>query len=167
MSLLALLSAGCSDPTGSPLAPDKAIPQPVPHHPLPPLGQTHWVPNQLVIRLDGTWTIEQVNAACHTTTLDEMPTEDTYLVGTPSGTGLYELADYMVQFGYCMTAEPNYLLESPESEQKSWAVYEGGFDHGDYVDQGALERIGANSAHQIATGAGVLVAIVDTGIDLQ
>ena len=164
---LALLSAGCSDPTGSPLAPDKATPQPSPHVPLPPLGQVHWVPNQLVIRVDGKWTIEDVNAACHTFTLAGMPDERIYLVGTPSGTGLYELADYMVQLGYCSEAEPNYLLESPESEQKSLAFYEGGFDHGDYVDQAALERIGAVAAHQFATGSGVLVAIVDTGIDLD
>jgi subtilisin family serine protease len=164
---LALLSAGCSDPTGSPLAPDKVTPQPAPHVPLPPVGQVDWVPNQLVVQVEAKWTIEEVHAICHTYTLAAMPDERTYLVGTPSGIGLYQLAHYMVQFGYCAFAEPNYLLESPESEQKSWAIYEGGFDHGDYVDQDALERIGAVAAHQIATGAGVLVAVVDTGIDLD
>ena len=164
---LGLLSAGCSDPTGSPLAPDKVTPQPAPHVPLPPLGQVEWVPNQLVVQVEDKWTIEQVNAICHTFTLAGMPDERTYLVGTPSGMGLYELAHYMVEFGYCAFAEPNYLLESPESEQKSLAIYEGGFDHGDYVDQDALVRIGAVAAHEFATGAGVLVAVVDTGIDLD
>jgi hypothetical protein len=164
-SAFALLGGGCDTQEGSPLAPGKSIPDPVPHGTLPPHGQVGWVPNQLVIRVADGWTIEQVHKRCHTHTLAALPDGDTYLVGSPPGWPILELADYMVHAGYCYSAEPNYLLETPESEQMSLAFYEGGFGHEDYVDQGALTRVGAFMAHHVSTGAGVVVAVIDTGID--
>jgi hypothetical protein len=164
-SALPLFGGGCDNPGSSPLAPDKSIPDPIPHGSLPPLGQHEWVPNQLVIRVSSEWTIEEVHERCRTYTLAGIPAERTYLVGCPPGTRILELADYMLHVGYCYAAEPNYLLETPESEQKSLAFYEGSFGHEDYMDQGALSRVGASMAHQISAGKGVLVAVIDTGID--
>ncbi|HMQ33796.1 MAG TPA: S8 family serine peptidase [Chloroflexaceae bacterium] len=62
-------------------------------------------------------------------------------------------------------AEPNYLGQLPEAQKRSsWVV---GGDSGAYVGQWAGERIGLGRAHAVARGAGVTVAILDTGVDLD
>jgi subtilisin family serine protease len=165
VSILAVLGAGCGSEVTSPTGPDKGQPAPAPHVVLPPMGQQEWVSNQLVVRLTSDWTIDDLHRACNTFTVEALPAENTYLVGWEGHAQVYELAAYMVSLGYCEYAEPNYLLESPETEQTSLAIYEGTFSHGDYVDQGALARVGAVQAHAIGTGAGVLVAVIDTGIN--
>lgn len=62
-------------------------------------------------------------------------------------------------------AEPNYLVQAPEARQRSsWAV--GSPDGERYARQWAAERIRLPAAHAISRGAGVTVAVLDTGADL-
>lgn len=62
-------------------------------------------------------------------------------------------------------AEPNYLNGVPGGTQRSlWAKASG---KGDYMSQWAGATIGLSSAHQVTRGAGVTVAVLDTGIDLS
>lgn len=62
-------------------------------------------------------------------------------------------------------AEPNYLTETPESRRGrgSWVV---GGDDGDYRGQWAPDTIRLAEAHTVTRGAGVTVAVLDTGLDL-
>lgn len=61
-------------------------------------------------------------------------------------------------------AEPNYNLQTPEARRgrTSWVV---GQDAGAYVAQWAPNVIGLAGAHAVTRGAGVRVAILDTGVD--
>jgi len=60
-------------------------------------------------------------------------------------------------------AEPNYIQQTPEGQQRvSWAR---GGDEGGYADQWAGAFIGLPAAHTVTRGAGVIVAVLDTGID--
>lgn len=60
-------------------------------------------------------------------------------------------------------AEPNYIQQTPEGQQRvSWAR---GGDIGDYAGQWAGDFIGLSTAHTVTHGAGVIVAVLDTGID--
>lgn len=61
-------------------------------------------------------------------------------------------------------AEPNYLGQVPEAQKRSsWVV---GGDAGVYAAQWVAERIGLDRAHTVSRGAGVTVAILDTGVEL-
>jgi thermitase len=62
-----------------------------------------------------------------------------------------------------MAAEPNYTSEIPEGQQLSeWAV---GGSSDEYIGQWVSERLHLEAAHTASTGAGVIVAVLDTGID--
>jgi len=157
---------GCADRSTDPAAPVKGSPAAAPETPIEPPGILA-VPGQLVIRVAPGRTIDEVNAEFGTTVLEALPDQSTYLVAASPSPPLSTLAADLVGSMICDTAEPNYLLTSPETEQASLAIYEGSFDHGDYVDQEALVRIRADRAHAHATGVGVIVAVIDTGVDLD
>ncbi len=61
-------------------------------------------------------------------------------------------------------AEPNYLAQDPESRRGrgSWVLVEGASG---YAEQWAPDLIRLPLAHTISRGAGVTVAVLDTGID--
>jgi subtilisin family serine protease len=61
-------------------------------------------------------------------------------------------------------AEPNYIVREPEARKRSvWAIGQAG----DYAAQYAASqlRLAAAHAYRATTGAGVTVAVIDTGID--
>jgi subtilisin family serine protease len=60
-------------------------------------------------------------------------------------------------------AEPNFLGQAPEgSARVTWSV---GGDSGDFVAQWAQSRIRLPEAHTVTRGAGITVAVLDTGVD--
>lgn len=62
-------------------------------------------------------------------------------------------------------AEPNYLNGVPGGTQRSlWAKASVA---GDYTSQWAGAMIGLSRAHEVTRGAGVTVAVLDTGIDMS
>jgi thermitase len=63
-------------------------------------------------------------------------------------------------------AEPNYFAQTPEGRKGrgSWVV---GGDAGGYAQQWAPATIRLPQAHTISRGAGITVAVLDTGIDLS
>jgi thermitase len=62
-------------------------------------------------------------------------------------------------------AEPNYIGQTPESVARySWFK---GDEHGDYEGQWAADIIRLSEAHTVSRGAGVTVAVLDTGVDLD
>jgi len=61
-------------------------------------------------------------------------------------------------------AEPNFLAETPESRQRSgWAI---GGDSGTFVAQWAHKKIRLTRAHELSKGKGIVVAVLDTGVEL-
>jgi subtilisin family serine protease len=62
-------------------------------------------------------------------------------------------------------ADPNYIGQTPEGrQQSSWVV---GGDSGEYRDQWAPGMIRLPEAHTVTQGAGVIVAVLDTGVDIS
>lgn len=169
VSWLALV-AGCG---GGPLAPGGSghggpagVPETVQEYE-EPTDPELFVEGQAVIRLAPGVAIEEVNALYGTTTVAAEPGRREYLIAAPAGASTRGLVSSLIYSGLCVDCEPNYRLGTPESEQASLAIYEGIFGHSDYVDQDALSRIRAPAAQTIANGAGVLVAVLDTGADLD
>ncbi|MGQ0721475.1 MAG: S8 family peptidase [Candidatus Eiseniibacteriota bacterium] len=122
------------------------------------------IPGQLVVDVEDTLDLATFHARWGTSTI--LAVEDTgFLLVDADDDEAWTLAAGMIGSGDCTMAEPNYELESPESNQGVVAFYEAGHIFSDVVDQAALTRIGAPLAHIVSTGTGVVVGIVDTGID--
>lgn len=59
----------------------------------------------------------------------------------------------------------NYFGETPEGVRRTLAVTDTTPTPSEYHDQGAVVRMQMNEAHEISKGAGVIVAVIDTGVD--
>src|SRR5438094_1734030 len=64
-----------------------------------------------------------------------------------------------------LSSEENVLALPAEARQKSWAFDDGFGSMSACVSQGAALRLGLSQAQTVGRGAGVLVAVLDTGID--
>ena len=64
-----------------------------------------------------------------------------------------------------LTSEKNLLFENVEARQQSFGFDDGFGSVQAAADQPALSVLGLRSAHQASRGAGVVIAILDTGID--
>lgn len=61
----------------------------------------------------------------------------------------------------------NYHTDTAESRQRSWAFDDGDPSPDSYFDQQAVDRLGLVQAHHVSTGDGVVVAVLDTGVDID
>jgi subtilisin family serine protease len=93
------------------------------------------------------------------------------LIDIEEGVALYQRTDPTdVTLGtrhapHATSFEPNVLVLTAEARQKSWAFDDGFGCLQTTIDQVAARRLGVAEAHDQSTGAGVRVAILDTGID--
>ena len=62
-------------------------------------------------------------------------------------------------------AEPDFFLRPPEGSQSNGFVLPSSFGRSQFLRQSALTFVHARTAHRMATGDGVVVAVLDTGID--
>ena len=92
------------------------------------------------------------------------PEEDLFLVTCPPDLDPLEFAALLALDPEVDIAEPNYRIEMPEAiRQMVMGAIGGGWD--DYEDQEMTARIGLDAAHVVSRGAGIVVAVLDTGID--
>lgn len=63
------------------------------------------------------------------------------------------------------TVEHNTILRTAEAEQKSWAFDDGHGNYQTYSEQPAALSVGLTRTQDVSMGSGVLVAVLDTGID--
>ena len=130
-------------------------------------GKAAAVPEQLVVGLSPLFTgaIEDINATYGTTTLAEL-NRLIYLLRVPAGATVGEIKDALALDLRIEFAEPNFISESPEhSGQDVWAW--GGQDAEPYAGQSALAQLNVLPAHEFTRGAGSLVAVIDTGMQLD
>ncbi|MGD8395675.1 MAG: S8 family serine peptidase [Candidatus Eiseniibacteriota bacterium] len=123
-----------------------------------------WKEREIVVVLEPGASIDAVNLRWGTITLDAYPEADLYLVEAPAGIFEPDFADELEGDPDVMKAEPNFHEETPEGIREMVLSATGG-TYGDYLDQTAAERIGVEEAHAGSRGAGVVVAVLDTGID--
>lgn len=117
----------------------------------------------VVVELQPRKNANQVARRHNMTVLEELG-DNFYLFGiNDSRTVEQAVAELEADTSNVVSAEPNYLLTVPEVDQRSMAFVDG--NEAAYTDQYALELIQATQAQVIADGAGVIVAVVDTGVD--
>ena len=96
---------------------------------------------------------------------DSLPSMSAYRFKIEDGSTLSQKLQELANNALVAYAEPNTDGQIPEARQRSsWVV--GGSD-GEYASQWASENIRLPAAHTATTGAGIVVAILDTGIDME
>ena len=123
-----------------------------------------YVDAQIALSLEPGHSIEAVNAAWETQSLDEIPGENLYLVEYLGSGSLFQTIQDMRDDPGIAMAELNYYRETPESIRQM-VISSTGLTFEEYADQELTTRIGLDAAHECADGTGVLVAVLDTGID--
>jgi subtilisin family serine protease len=143
--------------------------------------------DQLVVKLAADEQIGAINASYGTTTLRALLNSGgIYLLQSPAGQDALELAQMMTNDGRLLYAEPNYIGAAPEA----YGVEIYGWPDGDPLDddaavgvfhnfsvdsapeparftnQPARQNLHLTQAHSYSRGAGMVVAVLDTGVDL-
>ncbi len=126
----------------------------------------YYVPSQVVARLQPGVDIEDIHRDYNTWTVDSLPDERVYLLGLEPGNGIQETVDQMQDDPHIVYAEPNLIGQAPEAapyEIGAWA----GYDSAPSTAQYANEHLDLSLAHELSTGSGVVVAVLDTGVQLD
>jgi subtilisin family serine protease len=132
---------------------------------LPMVGSADcYVPNQICCVLEDGYGIEEVNQRWGTVTIGSDPAGRIYLLHIEGVADLEDFADEMTSDPAVTAAGANYHIQTPEGVRQMVIPAVGG-TWDDYQDQSLTERIGLDEAHQMSRGAGVLVAVLDTGVD--
>jgi subtilisin family serine protease len=121
-------------------------------------------PGEVIVRLNLGASIGEFNARWGTTTLDAYVEGNLYLLFAQSEDGVEDLADQMEQDPDVAWAEANYIQDTPEGLRQMVVNAVGG-EFVDYEDQEISTRIGLPEAHALTRGAGVRIAVLDTGVD--
>ncbi len=124
-------------------------------------GADH-VPGVIQVQLTPGTSITEVNATYGTTTADSLPPH--YLLRVPPGTTEDSLIAQMgADPGSFVCVEHAFRDETPEGVRQMIVIAVGGTIE-DYLDQGLTARLHLREVHPYATGEGVLVAVLDTGV---
>lgn len=130
---------------------------------------TQFVLDQVVVKLnlDNGATIADINAAYGTTTLDMLlGSAGIYLLQVGPGGDVEQLVDDMADDPRLIYAEPNFIGEMPEGGPSgTWGW--GGYDPDPYLGQYAVAQLNLAQAHAVTMGDGVIVAVLDTGAQLN
>lgn len=121
--------------------------------------------DEITIRLQPGVLIDTINARYNTTTVKEEVQGVVYRVRVPDPGQLQTILQAMQADPDLLWAELSYYGESPEAGRRTLAVIDGDPTPGEYFDQEVLVPMHVNEAQQISKGAGVVVAVIDTGVD--
>lgn len=127
-------------------------------------GQDAFVPGQVVMKLQNTSDFAVIAAGFNLALIEQFGTRPIYRMQISDGLQPPDKANALLNDSRVVYAEPNYEFQAPESRARSkppWAIGGGG-GAGSTWFAGALRL---NEAHTISTGAGVRVAVLDTGVD--
>ncbi len=128
-----------------------------------------YVPEQVIVRLaaGAEASIEAINTDYGTTIIRELKVAPgTYLLATPAGEDVAVTVTKLRGDLRLAFAEPNYLSGAPEASPRKVGVW-GGYEAAPRFDQYALSRLDVSQAQQYSKGAGITVAVIDTGVQLD
>jgi subtilisin family serine protease len=128
-------------------------------------GPPNEVPGQVEVKLAQASDLPGVAATfgLDPTPLSQFGSRPIYLLRILNGSSPDNLAAGMLHDQRVIYAEPNLLFQAPEARQAySWAV---GGDAGSYVAQWAPADMNLPAAQAVTRGAGITVAVLDTGVD--
>ncbi len=126
-------------------------------------------PSQILVQLDplSGATIDDLNADYSTTTLQTFSlSTNIYLLQIPTGEDAKDFAELLNADLRTFFAEPDFIGQTPEAHRRGiWGW--GGQDPTPLGEQYALEALNIPAAHTLSQGAGTVVAVLDTGVQLD
>lgn len=142
-----------------------------------------FVSGEVVVKLNPASgaTIDDINADYDTTTLEELlGSRGIYLMQLPSGSDTEAVAENLEADPRLLYAEPNLTTETPEGDRSRWRAWNvqlegdrsrwrawGEFDLALYTGQPAADALNMSCAQNISRGEGAVVAVLDTGVQLD
>ena len=128
-----------------------------------------YVPRQVVVGLKPEGTVGYVNRKYGTRTISKLPGgEKIYLLKTPRRANPAKLARRIAADGRVLYAEPNLRAGTPEGSARHKArpggTPEPSSDPASYRSQYAVDALNLPEAHADNRGDGVVVAVIDTGV---
>ncbi len=121
-----------------------------------------FVHGQVIVKLVDGAPIEQVDDADTATVLASISEQDLYLLELPPQVDELSLIQALQGCNNVEWAEINHCVRVVEGQTQSFFA---GLESSDYAQQYAWELIHLAQAHDETTGTGVLVALLDTGVD--
>jgi hypothetical protein len=118
----------------------------------------------LVLEMDSGYSVDIITGMFGITIDQHLPQLDIYLVTTPDSANLDLLAeqiDEMLEVQFC---HPNYLIDPLQPVQSSLPISDE-FFAGSYEEQEAAVLLNLAVVHELSTGAGIKVAILDGGVN--
>lgn len=132
-----------------------------------------FVPGEVVVKLKSASDLPGVASqyALSAVPLDQFGSRPIYRLKITDGANPQQkasqlLTDPQLRVVY---AEPNYFFNPPEANRESWSVgdsYSAGGDANAYKSQWATQTIRLSVAQGVTRGAGITIAVLDTGVDL-
>lgn len=128
-----------------------------------------YVSRQVVVELKPEGTVGYINRKYGTRTISKLPGGDKiYLLKTPRGANPAKLARRIAADGRVLYAEPNSRTGTPEGSARHKArpggTPEPSSDPTSYRSQYAVDALNLPEAHANNRGDGVVVAVIDTGV---
>lgn len=125
--------------------------------------QDEVVPGQVVVRLQPGASVSGFLTRYGLTTLDDVASRDIWLLSVPEGDE-EEMSDIFAVDPDVVWAEPNYTGKDLDPDPDTQSIFVSGNPQA-YQDQPAISLTRLDRAHRLADGSGVLVAVLDSGID--
>jgi subtilisin family serine protease len=138
---------------------------------VPPAGERRYVPDEVVVEVASSASPQQINALTQRFRLAVLETVDFRLGNStllrlriPDRRSVPAVVRALETDAGVLFAQPNYLFALLEDNPPApvAAAAPGEADFGQYV----LKKINLPEAHQLARGAKVLVAVIDSGVDV-
>jgi subtilisin family serine protease len=132
------------------------------------VGPTPYHSDQIVVRLAPSASgIADLNQSLGTSTVAQLPDDpNTFLLQTPPGVDSVTLSETLALDPRLEFAEANFVSGVPEANPRRIGAW-GGLDPAPLFVQPALSQIRLSQAQRLSRGAGVTVAIIDTGAQLN
>jgi len=121
--------------------------------------------SELVCRTDSTITVDEINDLFGTVTRGLQTQTDCYLLSVTGGRDAESLSVFISQTPGVVYCSPNYYVYAPEGLQTSSAFPDLAAT-GDIDTQPAVDDLQLDEVRPIASGTGVVVAVVDGGVNL-
>jgi subtilisin family serine protease len=134
---------------------------------------TNIVPRQVIVYLKPGTNLTLFLLNYEAVLLDQAPGRPCYLLLVPLGGTEAAVAATMSKDARVIAAQPHYtggLVElngaSPQPQEQWWSGFNGGGDASGYVNPNVARQVDYIQAPQRTGGAGVTVAVLDTGVSL-
>jgi len=131
------------------------------------------VENQLILKLEKGRSVNEFLTELNGHVVRSSQEHNIVLVDFHGNVQAQKMAKALGEKSGVIFAEPNYLCGLPEVNQDDWItpdqdnpVYIAGVSPGPFYNQQAAGG-GADSANLVSTGTGVVVAVIDNGIDFE